>query len=377
MYYKQDWDKAKERILAFWEGEIIDRCCVSVHAARKTSKMPAFPEQQWGPWLGGLEKFDESEHDAIKKWWVDPEQNYQRMITWFENSYFGGEAIPCTYVNWGAMAMAAMYGSPAHFSKTSVWYPATIEDWETWECKFDQETNESWQQTLAIVEYFLEKHNGNYFIGTPELGNAGDILSLIRGMDKLCLDLLQCPDKVKQAIDTLSDTWVALMEKIHLMTQSANENGGVLAWMGLWAPGRIDQIACDFSTVISPQMFKEFFIPEIQKMGNWCDYGVYHLDGPPCMKNMLDTVLEVDQIKAIQWTPGAGSAPTYSPEYIPQYKKIQKSGKNLYLLAKPSEIEGLLTELSPRGLYLRTDVSTEDEANDLLKKVEKWSLINK
>ncbi|MCP4404084.1 MAG: hypothetical protein GY801_43110, partial [bacterium] len=128
MYYKPDWDKAKERLLAFWEGEIIDRCCVAVHALRKSSKMTTpFPEQQWGPWLGGLEKFADDDRESIKAWWVDPEENYKRMIAWFENNYFGGEAIPCTYVNWGAMAMAAFYGSPAEFNKTSVWYPAVIE----------------------------------------------------------------------------------------------------------------------------------------------------------------------------------------------------------------------------------------------------------
>jgi len=100
---------------------------------------------------------------------------------------------------------------------------------------------------------------------------------------------------------------------------------------------------------------------------------MYHLDGPACMKNMLDTLLEIGQIHAIEWTPGAGSPPTYSAQYIPQYQKIQASGRKLYLLAQPQEIEGLLAELSPNGLYLRTDVETEDEANELLKKVEKWS----
>ncbi len=374
MYYKPDWDKAKERLLAFWEGEIIDRCCVAVHALRKSSKMTTpFPEQQWGPWLGGLEKFADDDRESIKAWWVDPEENYKRMIAWFENNYFGGEAIPCTYVNWGAMAMAAFYGSPAEFNKTSVWYPAVIEDWDAWEWKFDADSNEYWQQTLAIVNYFLERNDEEYFIGTPELGNAADLLSLMRGMDTLSLDLLDHPDAVKQSVDLLSDCWVELMEEIHTLTYNTNDQGGVLAWMGMWAPGRIDQIACDFSSVISAPMFREFFIPEIEKMGNWCEYGLYHLDGPVSMKNMLDTLLEIEQIHAIEWTPGAGSPPTYSEQYIPQYKKIQASGRGLYLLAQPQEIEGLLAELSPKRLYLRTDVETEDEAKALLKKVEKWS----
>ena len=373
MYYKHDWEKAKARLLAFWEGEIIDRCCVGVHAARKTSKIPPFPEQQYGPWLGGLEKFGDDDHESIKQWWVDPEENYQRMLTWFENTYFGGEAIPCTYVNWGAMALAACYGSPAKFTKTSVWYPAVIEDWNTWEWQFDPATNEAWQQILAIVKHLLAQNNGRYFVGKPEIGNAGDVLSLMRGMDKLSLDLLDHPEAVENGIAVLSDTWVTLMEQVYQMTTAVNDQGDVLAWMGLWAPGKMDQIACDFSSVISASMFKEFFVPEIEKMGNWCEHGVYHLDGPPCMKNMLPTLLGIQQIDAIQWTPGAGSPPTYSPQYIPQYKKIQESGRKLYLLAKPHEIEDLLAELAPNGLYLRTDVETEDDANELLKKVGHWS----
>jgi hypothetical protein len=373
MYYKEDWEQAKKRMQAFWNHEIIDRCCVGVHAPRKTSKLPPFPEQQWGPWTGGLEEFDDDDHTSIKRWWVDPEQNYNRMITWFENTYFGGEAIPCTYVNWGAMAMAGFYGSNVVFGKSSVWYPKVIENWETWKWEFDPDTSEHWLEIQAIVDYLLDHCNGRYFIGTPELGNGADLLSLLRGMDSLALDLLDHPDEVKKGVDALSDTWVDLMEQVHLQTYEANNNGGVLAWMGLWAPGRIDQIACDFSTVISPAMFEEFFVPEIEKMGNWSEYGTYHLDGPDSMKRTHDILLKIDQINTIQFTPGAADPPTYSPQYIPRYRKTLESGKNLYLLVKPHEIEPILAELPPEGLYLRTDVATEEEANDLLKKVEKWS----
>ncbi|MBD3307060.1 hypothetical protein GF348_11825, partial [candidate division KSB3 bacterium] len=71
MYYKTDWHKAKERLLAFWENELVDRCCVAVHALRKSSKMSEpFPEQQWGPWLGGLEDLADDDQEAITVWWT-------------------------------------------------------------------------------------------------------------------------------------------------------------------------------------------------------------------------------------------------------------------------------------------------------------------
>ena len=61
MYYKSDWDKAKKRIEAFWNNEIIDRCCINVLSPRKNSKLPPFPELQMGPSLRGLEDFSEDD----------------------------------------------------------------------------------------------------------------------------------------------------------------------------------------------------------------------------------------------------------------------------------------------------------------------------
>lgn len=374
MYYKEDWPQAKQRLELFWrDREIIDRPCVAVFAPRKTSTLPPFPELQWGPWLGGLDVIPDGDLTGIRRWWMDPEQNYERMQLWFENTYFGGEAIPCTYVNWGAMVLAAFYGAPPIFSKKSVWYPEVIRDWETWHWHFDQSVNEYWQQTLAIVRLLLERNNGRYFVGTPEFGTAGDLLSLMRGMDKLAIDLLERPETVQHAIAVLGDAWVDLHEQIYRLTHETNDRGGVLAWMSLWSPGRHSQLACDFSTVISPRLFKKFFVDEIEKEAGWCEYATYHLDGPDAMRSHLDTLLSLDCIDTIEWTPGAGQPPTYTPAYIPAYRKIQAAGKRLYLLAEPAEIEPILAELSPKGLFLCTHADSEAEANELLKKITKWT----
>ena len=373
MYYKPDWEEAKERLLAWWDHAVLDRCCLAIHAPRKDSKLPAFPDIQHGPWLGGLDEIPEGDKAAIRRWWKDPELNYRRAIAWFENNYFGGEALPITYVNWGAMALAGMLGSEAEFNTTSVWYPPVIEDWASWEWKFDAQTNPTWQTILRIVERFVQgAQEGQFLVGSPELGNGADVLSLMRGMGRLAMDLMIEPDAVKKGVDVISDIWVQLMEQVHCMTEGVNE-GGVLAWMGLWAPGRIDQIACDFSSVISPAMFREFFVPEIVKMGEWCDYGVYHLDGPTCMNNMLDVLLEIPQIKVIQFTPGVGSAPTSTQAYLPRYRKILGSGRSLYLLVQPHEVEKLLAELPPEGLFMRTYVETQDEADEMIRKVAHWT----
>jgi hypothetical protein len=373
MKYKPDWEQAQKRMIAYWNHAVVDRCCIAIHAP-KNGAMLRHPDLQNGPWLIGLDEIPDSDTTTIEKWWTDPEWNYQRAITWFENTYFAGEALPVTYINWGANSMAAMFGSPAHFNKNSVWYPKVISDWNIWSWETNPEASSTWKTILAILDRLVEGAPGNYLVGKPELGNGADILSLIRGMDDLALDLINCPIQVSEGVDRISSAWVRLMDEALARVWPVNYDGDILAWMGLWAPGKVDQLACDFSSVISPRMFRQFFVPEIIKMGTWCDYGVYHLDGPACMKNTLDTLLSIPQIKTIQYTPGAGSPPISSESYLPQYRKILDSGRNLYLLVQPDEVEKILAALPPEGLFMRTYVETQEEADTLLNNVNKWSV---
>ncbi|MEA3327991.1 MAG: hypothetical protein U9R53_11925 [Chloroflexota bacterium] len=373
MYYKPDWEKAQQRIQAWWHHEVIDRCCIAVQAPKTSSKLPPFPDLQLGPWLGGLENVDEDNTPAIEHWWKDPEANYQRMVTWFENTLFAGEALPITYINWGSMALSGILGCPMQFKKTTVRHSPVIQDWDDWHWSFVPNRNPTWKALLAIMALFIKRADGRYLVGPPDLGNGAEVLSLMRGMNRLPVDLIESPQRVKESLHFISDVWISLMEQVHKLTLSVNHNGGVIAWLGLWAPGRTGLLACDISGVISPEMFKTFILPEVHKMGRWCSHGIYHLDGPACMKNTLDILLEVDQIKAIQFSPGIGLAPSYSEAYIPQYRKILRKGKGLFLLVEPTDVEKILSLLPPEGLFLRTYVNSEQEAEDLLNKVTLWT----
>ena len=152
MYYKEDWEQAKKNLEAFWAGEDIGRPLMAVTSPR-TEKSKKFPELQYGPWTGSMDTYGDNDLEAITRWWTDPEENLKHMIYWFENTFFGGEALPATHTNWGASAAAAFFGSPPKFNKNSVWYPAVIEDWESWKWQFDEKTNKWWKAIKDIVAH--------------------------------------------------------------------------------------------------------------------------------------------------------------------------------------------------------------------------------
>ncbi len=157
MLYKPDWDQAKARLLAYWSHSVIDRACIAVHAPKDDSRVPPAPDLHNGPWLLGMETIADDDQAAIEQWWQDPDLNHKRAITWFENTYFAGEALPVAYVNWGAMAMAAMFGSRPKFNKTSVWYAKTITDWKTWDMRFDAQSDSTWKTLRTIVERLVQE----------------------------------------------------------------------------------------------------------------------------------------------------------------------------------------------------------------------------
>lgn len=217
-----------------------------------------------------------------------------------------------------------------------------------------------------------ENGKGRYFAGMPELGSAGDLLSLMRGMDTLCLDLYDDPDAVHRAIAYLTKEFLDIQGKLEPILAPASQEGGVLPWMSLWMPDRGgNQLACDFSWVISNEMFREFFFGEMEEESHWNHYATYHLDGPQCMRSHLDSLLELPGIRAIEWTPGIGSPLASTPEYFPRYRQIQEAGKQLVIVAQPEEIDILTRELSPKGLFIKTEADSEEEARELLKIAEK------
>lgn len=359
MYYKADWPAARERFRAFWEGEIIDRCCVAVQAPRRGSRYVA-PEPP-------------TSAEALRRWWLDPEDNLARMVSEFEHTFYGGEAYPATTMCLGASVMAGFYGSHADFRRETVWYEPSIDTWESTSLSFDKATDPLYRATIDATRYYAEESRGRYLVSLPELGAATDDLSLMRGLEPLVMDMLYQPDVVKQAVATLTKTWVDVHLELFDIARPASDGGCCIAWMQTWAAGTHFQMSCDVSAVLSPPLFDEFILPEIRDYLRANEYSVYHWDGPDAVK-YLDSLLTLNDLDAIQWTQGAGSPPASDPRWVPLYRQIQAAGKRLILpFVELHEIETLLSQLSSRGLLIGTTAASEEEARDLLERIPRWT----
>ncbi|MBU0610339.1 MAG: hypothetical protein KKI08_20830 [Armatimonadetes bacterium] len=339
--YKDNWSEARERLLAFWNMEIIDRPCIAVTA-------PGGPRRPLDP------------PPDFQTKWADPEYVAQNYDAGHEATYFGGEAIPGTSLMVG---YCFGYGAPLHYSEQTVWLDPIIEDWANRPSLDLDEDEWSWRQVQAVVKRCAEVAAGKWMVGFPNIHQVNDHLPLLRGTQRFLVDLIEYPTDVKRAMRKLLDNWYVVYERLADMTPWQEGSSG---WLGVWSPGRRSlTLQSDVSCMLSPAMFEEFIAPELEELSEWLEGPTYHLDGPGALQH-VDRLLAFKRLHAIQWTPGTGEAGGL--HWLDLFKRIQAGGKGVIIFVPYDEVETAVRELRPEGLFIITGAPSPDAAEALLER---------
>ena len=198
-----------------------------------------------------------------------------------------------------------------------------------------------------------------------DIGGNLDVLAALRGSQNLCLDLIHEPGNVAWAVSKIDDAWEKAYSALDAVI--AQTQRGTAAWMGLWCPKRWYPLQCDFSAMISPQMFEQFVAPSLRRLCRFLDFTIYHLDGPGQIPH-LDVLLDIPELDGIQWVPGAGNPQNEAPQWFPLYERILSKNKRLVLQCwdNPRDIPAVLERIPHKGLLVSATFSTEAEAREVL-----------
>lgn len=285
-----------------------------------------------------------------------------------------GISYPALPHLWGSrgtpMVMTAYLGSKVIFKDETIWFEKFINDWKKIRIEF-KEDNFWINISKKLLEKQVEKYNGEFLIWLPDFGDALTCFSLMRGVEELLIDIIEIPEIILEKIDEFVNTWIKVHKFFHSIY--SKKLFGDASWL-LWAPGKTYACQCDFSTMISPKLFEKFVLYELEKLKDYLEYMVWHLDGPDEIKH-LDILLSLPYIKAIQVVPGAGKPPCASSLWLPIIEKILKKGKNIIIYANnKEEFETLIGNFySEKVLILCSSIDIENKTQkDLLKTVEKY-----
>ena len=204
-------------------------------------------------------------------------------------------------------------------------------------------------------------------ISMPDSTGNADALAHLMGSENLMISMMEEPEAVQRALTKLEGAYESIMGEVFSIVKDVNEGGSCVEWLNIWAPGCHAQMQCDMSVMIHNDMFKEFVLPELQAQCRHLQYPLYHFDGVEQIRHLED-LLSIPELRTIQWTQVAGQKSCM--EYLPQLRRIQQAGKSLLIRCSPEQVKPLMENLSSRGLYLVTRVSTQEDADAIIRKAE-------
>jgi len=354
LLYKEDWEETRGRFEAWWAGEYFGRCALSVTAPRADA--PADPEPP-GP-------------GTPREKWTD--LDYRSALAEWHNrrTFYGGEAFPrWDYGYPGHKTLAVFLGCPIELRDRTGWREPVLagEHIDVESLELDEE-GANWNFTLDWLRRGARESAGRCIPAVGAFGGCGDTLAALRGTDRLLIDVADRPGEVRTADQFLMDRWMEVYDRFHAITREAAQ--GSTCWFALWSPGKFYATQNDFAYMISPKMFREIFLPTLEKQTRFLDHAVHHVDGIGNFRH-VDALCELPRLQALQILPGAGKP---SPlHYMDLLRKVQDAGKNLHISIAAGEVRSALESLSARGLFISTRCDSEEEARELLRQAEKWS----
>lgn len=341
----------KARYEAFWRNDVLDQPLVSIIAPAANAGN-SLPEEQ-------LPAMDPN---AMLRYYTDPSRVLPRLRRQVARYHYAGAAFPQAFpVAPNLVALeAAFLGGHYTITTGTGWCEPSIQDWATRAPMTVQANNEWWQMSQRLLQEGPSQLADVAVLGIPDLQGGGQILDLLRGTERLALDLIEHPEEIVKAIEEINTAWFYYWRRCNDLLHSDQQ--GYLDWLGIWSAIPAVTVECDFSIMISADMFNEFFLPGVRWQTEQVERSIYHLDGEGSIRH-LDALLSLDTLNGIQWVPV--DANQTKLQWISLFKRIQDAGKLLVMGVAAHEVQPLLKALNPKGLLISTSCSSAQEAEAL------------
>ena len=315
MQYKTNWQETKQRLSAWYKREKTDRPLITLYKIRPEPLHPLETEIS----------FDGPQDSCLSV-----EKNCARIKNHYALYEPVAEAFPQFNMNFGAGTMAFYLGAAPEYANDTVWIKHCIEDYDkALPLRFDPE-NEIFKQHLALVEKQVELTRGtDIFTVIPDIQENIDILAGLRDPQTLCYDLYDWPENVKRATRNISDIYMDYYNAFYERVKREDDWCAYTAF-NLLGEGKTAKVQCDFAALLSPEHFDEIVLPALKSQCNQLDNVLFHLDGPEAFPH-VDSLMGIEKIDALQWTPGAGNPGCGDERWFPLYEKVLKAGKGLWL----------------------------------------------
>lgn len=300
--------------------------------------------------------------------WFDPQWRAEYLDWYVAHSSLKADILPVANTQLGPGSLAAILGGVFEGGEDTIWIHPNPDF--TDEIVFNPE-HPNWILHKELLKACKAKANGHYFVGMPDLMEGLDVLATLKGTDRVLLDTVMQPEILEQQMQQINDIYFKVFDELYDIIREGDEMA--FCYFSSWAPGKMSKLQSDISTMISQDDYRRFVQPFIREQCQKIDYTLYHLDGVGAMHH-LPALLEIEELNAIQWTPGVGEPQGGSLKWYDLYKKILAGGKSVMACwVTLDELKPLLDHIGADGVHLEMDFHNEKEVEQAMRIVEEYT----
>lgn len=372
--YKENWNETKDRYTKWWNCEETDRPLMIVTAPKDKSvdKSEINPLTRWQE--GGQSQEISKVNVNVQKtdWekqWTDVPFIFEKEEEKFSKIAYLGEAYPYVRAYLGPGSLGAFLGSKPGFGKDTIWYEPCYDSIENVNINLDK-LSKWYRWSIKTTKVALERAKDKYIVAMPDLIENLDTIVELFGTENMLYYLIDNPNEVHRIQKQILPLWFEAFNE-HFELIKDERGGNAFTAFGIWGPGKTAKVQCDFSAMISPEMYDEFVYPYLKQQCDGLDYSLYHLDGASAICH-LDTVLKINSLKGLQWSPGASQPDGGDPCWDEIYKKALNAGKCIHAQMHASKVKDFIKRFGKKGVLIATSTPTVEEGLELIEQAKQW-----
>ena len=282
-------------------------------------------------------------------------------------SSFKADILPVANTHLGPGSLAAILGAQLEAGEDTIWIKPSGNFNE--EIVFNED-NPWWQLHLDLVRACKKLSQGRYYVGCPDLIEGLDTMASLKGTEGVLMDMLLQPETLEQQLQQINNIYFQVFDRIYEIIREGDEMA--FCYFSIWGPGKVSKLQSDISVMISEEDFRRFVQPFIREQAQKIDYTLYHLDGVDAIRH-LDAILEIEELNAIQWTPGVGQPQGGDPKWFDLYRKILAKKKSIMpCWVELHELKPMLDAVGPEGLNILMHFKSENDIDEALKIADEY-----